>query len=86
MALATALARDAVLLSMIMAAAHQLDSLEALTNLLYLIRPTLDDPARAEAYLDVAGQVLADIAAGLARKLLWGCRDVGAPHGVSSGW
>jgi hypothetical protein len=39
------------------------NSLEALTNLLYLIRRTLDDPARAEAYLEVADKVLADIAA-----------------------
>jgi hypothetical protein len=38
-----------------MAGAHQLDnSLEALTNLPYLVRRSLDDPARAEAYLDVA--------------------------------
>jgi hypothetical protein len=49
---------------MTMATSHQLDnSLEALTNPLYLIRRTLDDPARAEAYLDVADKVLADIAA-----------------------
>jgi hypothetical protein len=45
-------------------AVHQLDnSLEALRNLLYLIRRTLDDPARAEAYLDVADNVLAELAA-----------------------
>jgi hypothetical protein len=47
-----------------MSTSHQLDtSLEALTNLLYLIRRTLDDPARAEAYLDVADKVLLEIAA-----------------------
>jgi hypothetical protein len=39
------------------------NSLEALTNLLHLIRRTLNDPARAEAYLDVIDKVLADIAA-----------------------
>jgi hypothetical protein len=38
------------------------NSLEALGNLLYLIRRSLDDPARAEAYLDVADKVLNDIA------------------------
>jgi hypothetical protein len=38
-------------------------SLEALGNLLYLIRRSLDDPAKAKAYLDVANKVLADIAA-----------------------
>jgi hypothetical protein len=54
---------DAVL-SMTMAAANQLDtSPEAFSNLLYLIRRTLDDPAMAEAYLDVVDKVLADIAA-----------------------
>jgi hypothetical protein len=47
-----------------MVVAHQLDnSLETLSNLLYWIRRSLDDPARAEAYLDVADQVLADLAA-----------------------
>jgi hypothetical protein len=39
------------------------NSLEALTNLLYLIRRSLDDPARAGTYLDLADQVLIDIAA-----------------------
>jgi hypothetical protein len=38
------------------------NSLEALSNLLYLLRRSLDDPARAKAYLDVADQVLIDIA------------------------
>ncbi len=61
--IATAAAGD-VVLSSAMATSHQLDtSLEVLTNLLYWIRRSLDDPARAEAYLDVADQVLADIAA-----------------------
>jgi hypothetical protein len=61
--MATAAAGDAVPLT-IMAVGHQLDnSLEALSNLLHLIRLSLDDPTRAEAYLDVADKVLADIAA-----------------------
>jgi hypothetical protein len=43
---------------------EQLDNLlEALSNLLYLLRRSLDDPARAEAYLDVADNVLAELAA-----------------------
>jgi hypothetical protein len=43
--------------------AHQLDnSLEALSNLLYLLSRSLDDPAQAEAYFDVADKVLNDIA------------------------
>jgi hypothetical protein len=51
---ATATASDAVPLGT-MAVAHQLDSsLEALTNLFYLIRRSLDDPARAGTYLDLA--------------------------------
>jgi hypothetical protein len=55
--IATAAASDTVLSRTMALAAHQLDnSLEALTNLLYLIRRTLDDHARAEAYLDVAGK------------------------------
>jgi hypothetical protein len=63
MAQATAVAIDAVL-SMTMAAANQRDtSPEAFSNLLYLIRRSVDDPARAKAYLDVADQVLIDIAA-----------------------
>jgi hypothetical protein len=38
-----------------MEALHQLDnSLEALSNLLYLIRRSLDDPAKATTYLDIA--------------------------------
>jgi hypothetical protein len=58
MAQATAVAIDAVL-SMTMAAANQRDtSPEAFSNLLYLIRRSVDDPARAKAYLDVADQVL----------------------------
>jgi hypothetical protein len=39
------------------------NSLKALSNLLYLLRRSLDEPARAEAYLDVADKVLTDIAA-----------------------
>jgi hypothetical protein len=47
-----------------MAAPDQLDnSLEALSNLLYLIRHSLDDSAKAATYLDVADRVLIDIAA-----------------------
>jgi hypothetical protein len=47
-----------------MVASDQLDNaLEALSNLLYLIRQSLGDPARAEAYLDVADKVLAELAA-----------------------
>jgi hypothetical protein len=37
--------------------------LEALSNLLYLIRRSLDDPAKAKAYLDMADKVLIDMAA-----------------------
>jgi hypothetical protein len=51
-------------LSRIMGAPDQLDnSLEALSNLLYLIRRSLDDPAKAKTYLDIADKVLIDIAA-----------------------
>jgi hypothetical protein len=39
------------------------NSLEALSHLLYLIRLSLDDPAKATSYLDFADQVLIDIAA-----------------------
>jgi hypothetical protein len=47
-----------------MAAPDQLDySLEALSNLVYLIRRSLDNPAKATHYLDFAEKVLADIAA-----------------------
>jgi hypothetical protein len=43
---------------------NQLDnSLEALSNLLYQIRRSLDDPAKATTYLDFADRVLIDIAA-----------------------
>jgi hypothetical protein len=45
-----------------MATSHQLDSsLEALTNLLYLLRMSLNDPVKAAGHLDVAEKVLADI-------------------------
>jgi hypothetical protein len=61
--IATAAAGDVVLLRT-MAGADQLDtSLEALSNLLYLIRRTLNDPARSEACLNIVDKVLADIAA-----------------------
>jgi phosphoglycerate-specific signal transduction histidine kinase len=61
--IATAAASHAVL-SRTMAVAHQLDnSLEALSNLLYLLRRSLDDPAKATTYLDLADRVLIDIAA-----------------------
>jgi hypothetical protein len=44
-------------------AAQQLDNaLEALSNLLYLVRLSLDDPAKAKSYLDFADRVLMDIA------------------------
>jgi hypothetical protein len=47
-----------------MAPPHQLDnSLEALSNLLYLIRRSLDDPTKAATYLDISDKVLIDIAA-----------------------
>jgi hypothetical protein len=43
-------------------AAQQFDnSLEALGNLLYLLRRSLDDPARATHYLDLADQVFINI-------------------------
>jgi hypothetical protein len=51
------------------------NSLEALTNLLYLIRRTLNDPARAEAYLDVVDKVLADIAGARAHCPVQAPRD-----------
>jgi hypothetical protein len=38
-------------------------SLEALTNLLYVIQRSLDDSAKTTTYLDVADKVLADIVA-----------------------
>jgi hypothetical protein len=61
--IATASASDTVLSRTMALSAHQLDiSLEALTDLLYLVRRPLDDPARVEAYLDVADKVLSDIA------------------------
>jgi hypothetical protein len=47
-----------------MGAPDQLDnSLEALSNLFYLLRRSLDDPAKATRYLDLADKVLIDIAA-----------------------
>jgi hypothetical protein len=47
-----------------MATSHQFDSsLEALSNILYLLRRSLDDPAKATKYLDLADQLLVDIAA-----------------------
>jgi hypothetical protein len=49
--------------------------LEALSNLLYLVRRSLDDPARAKAYLDVADKVLADIAAARAHCPVRAPRD-----------
>jgi hypothetical protein len=59
-----------------MATSHQLDnSLEVLTNLLYLIRLTLDDPAKATKYLDLADQMLIDIAARRRHHLLHSPRD-----------
>jgi hypothetical protein len=61
--MATALASEAVL-SRTVAGVHQLDTLlEVLTYLVYLIRCTLDEPAKATKYLDFADQVLIDIAA-----------------------
>jgi hypothetical protein len=38
------------------------DSPEVLSNLLYLIRRSLDDPAKATTYRDFADKVLIDIA------------------------
>jgi hypothetical protein len=47
-----------------MPAPDQLDNpLEALSNLLYLLRRSLDDPDKATTYLDLADKVLIDIAA-----------------------
>jgi hypothetical protein len=47
-----------------MPAPDQLDNaLEALSNLLYLIWHSLDDPAKATTYLDIADRVLIDITA-----------------------
>jgi hypothetical protein len=44
--------------------AQQLDnSLETLSNVLYLLRRSPDDPAKAATYLDFADKVLIDIAA-----------------------
>jgi hypothetical protein len=43
--------------------AHQLDSLETLSRLLYLLRRSLDDPAKAKTYLDIVDKVLIDITA-----------------------
>jgi hypothetical protein len=61
--MATATASSAVLLST-MATSHQFDSsLEALSNILYLIRRSLNDPAKTTKYLDIADQLLVDIAA-----------------------
>jgi hypothetical protein len=61
--MATATASNAVQLTA-MATSHELDSsLEGLSNLLYLIRRSLDDPAKATRYLDLADQLLVDIAA-----------------------
>jgi two-component sensor histidine kinase len=46
------------------AAAHQLDnSLETLSSLLYLLRRSFKDPAKANTYLDIVDKVLIDIAA-----------------------
>jgi hypothetical protein len=39
------------------------DSIEALINLVYLIRQSLDDPAEASTYLDLADNALIDITA-----------------------
>jgi hypothetical protein len=39
------------------------DSLKTLSNLLYLLRRSLDDPAKATKYHDLADQLLVDIAA-----------------------
>jgi hypothetical protein len=48
------------------------NSLEALSNLLYLARRLLDDPAKASTYLDVADKVLTDIrSSGLLRGTAW---------------
>jgi hypothetical protein len=59
-----------------MARSHQLDtSLEVLTNLVYLIRLTLDDPTKATKYLDLADQMLIDIAASPRHHLLHSPRD-----------
>lgn len=45
-------------------AAQQLDnSLETLSNVLYLLRRSLYDPAKAATYLDFADRVLVDNAA-----------------------
>jgi hypothetical protein len=42
-----------------MATSHQLDtSLEVLTNLLHLIRLTLDDPAKASSEPDITRQLI----------------------------
>jgi hypothetical protein len=61
--MATASASDAVPLR-IMATSHQFDSsLEALSNILYLLRRSLDNPAKVTKYLDFADQLLVDIAA-----------------------
>jgi hypothetical protein len=51
------------------------NSLEALTNLLYLIRRTLNDPARAEVYLDIVDKVLAELAANRAHCPVQAPRD-----------
>jgi hypothetical protein len=59
--IATAAAGSAVPLRTM---AHQFDSsLEALTNILYLVRRSLNDPGKATKYLDLADQLLVDIAA-----------------------
>jgi hypothetical protein len=39
------------------------NSLETLSSLLYLIRRSLEDPAKAKTYLDIVDKVLIDIAA-----------------------
>jgi hypothetical protein len=53
--IATAAAGSAVPLRTM---AHQFDSsLEALTNILYLVRRSLNDPAKATKYLDLADQL-----------------------------
>jgi hypothetical protein len=62
--IATALVGWWPILSRIMAAPDRLDnSLDALSNLIYLFRRSLDDPAKATHYLDAADKVLVDIAA-----------------------
>jgi hypothetical protein len=58
----TALAGDPILQDDGTAADRQFP--EALDNLLYPIRRSLDDPAKAKAYLDVAEKVLSNIATG----------------------